>query len=72
MGEGYSFDLPDGRSEIFFQMGLDKQFCGSFGDLPVGQIRRVIQFPRSSWPDKSAKRVRAKRSPMTLQLKPAT
>src|SRR5260370_31773323 len=26
-------DLPDGRIEIFFQMGLDSQFT----DLPVGQ-----------------------------------
>jgi hypothetical protein len=37
-GERCRFDLPDGRSGIFFQKGLDKRFVGPFGDLPVGQI----------------------------------
>jgi hypothetical protein len=33
-GASRRFDLPDGESEIFLQMGLDSQFI----DLPVGQI----------------------------------
>ena len=33
--ESYSFDLGFGKTEIFLQMGLDRQFT----DLPVGQIR---------------------------------
>jgi hypothetical protein len=32
--KGYRFDLPDGESEIFLQLGLDSQMT----DLPVGQL----------------------------------
>jgi hypothetical protein len=32
-GGAYSFDLPDGESEIFLQRGLDRKFT----DLPDGQ-----------------------------------
>jgi hypothetical protein len=41
-------DLPDGRSEIFLQMGLDRQTTGLPADLPVGQIstRRFRFAPR--------------------------
>jgi hypothetical protein len=38
--ESYSFDLGFGKTEIFLQMGLDKQIAGPPADLPVGQISR--------------------------------
>jgi hypothetical protein len=39
-GEGYSFDLGFGKTEIFLQMGLDRLVTNRPADLPVGQISR--------------------------------
>jgi hypothetical protein len=36
--ESYSFDLGFGKTEIFLQMGLDRQMNCKLIDLPVGQI----------------------------------
>jgi hypothetical protein len=37
-GASRRFDLPDGESEIFLQMGLDSRIHQGRADLPVGQI----------------------------------
>jgi hypothetical protein len=39
-GCGYRFDLGFGKTEIFLQIGLDRQFTDLLTDLPVGQISR--------------------------------
>jgi hypothetical protein len=36
-GEGYSFDLGFGKTELFLQMGLDSQDTDQPGDLPDRQ-----------------------------------
>jgi hypothetical protein len=40
-GKRYRFDLGFGKTEIFLQMGLDRQEARGVADLPVGQNRLV-------------------------------
>jgi hypothetical protein len=46
-GASRRFDLPDGESEIFLQMGLDSGIHQGRADLPVGQISS-LPSPRPS------------------------
>jgi hypothetical protein len=46
-GASRRFDLPDGESEIFLQMGLDSRIHQGRADLPVGQISS-LPSPRPS------------------------
>ena len=47
-GASYKFDLPDGRSEIFSQTGLDRQRTYKRSDLPVGQISWLFSSLRGA------------------------
>jgi hypothetical protein len=45
-------DLPDGESENFFEMGLDRmELDGRAADLPVGQITSSFRKPRIGYPE---------------------
>jgi hypothetical protein len=43
-GRKYRSDLGFGKTEIFFQTGLDRVKSNGSADLPVGQINRLTLF----------------------------
>jgi hypothetical protein len=45
-GGAYNFDLGNSRTEIFLQMGMDREII----DLPIGQINQCARNASRSFP----------------------